>query len=179
MLNISYNPFIVGLSILIASVASYVALDLAGRVIASSPRSRGLWILASASAMGIGIWSMHFIGMLALQISVPVAYDVPLLALSIVIAIAGSAVTFFMSARKRLSSLELMVASLFMGPAIAGMHYTGMAAVRMPAAISYHRGWVTLSVVIAVLVSYVALQLAMRLRGNESTRGKWLRVGSA
>jgi PAS domain S-box-containing protein len=179
MLRISYNPFIVGLSILIASVASYVALDLAGRVIASSRRSRGLWILASASAMGIGIWSMHFIGMLALQISVPVAYDVPLLALSIVIAIAGSAVTFFMSARKRLSSTELMLASLFMGPAIAGMHYTGMAAVRMPAAISYHRGWLILSVVIAVLVSYVALQLAMRLRGNESARGKWLRVGSA
>ncbi len=179
MLTISYNPFIVGLSILIASVASYVALDLAGRVIASSRRSRGLWILASASAMGIGIWSMHFIGMLALQISVPVAYDVPLLALSIVIAIAGSAVTFFMSARKRLSSTELMIASLFMGPAIAGMHYTGMAAVRMPAAISYNRGWVLLSVVIAVLVSYVALQLAVRLRGNESARGKWLRVGSA
>ena len=179
MLDISYNPYIVGISILIASVASYVALDLAGRVIASSRRSRGIWILASASAMGIGIWSMHFIGMLALQISVPVAYDVPLIALSIVIAIAGSAVTFFMSARARLSSMELMLASLFMGPAIAGMHYTGMAAVRMPAVISYERGWLTLSVVIAVLVSYIALQLAMRLRGDESRRGKWLRVGSA
>ncbi|HUQ19967.1 MAG TPA: MHYT domain-containing protein [Gemmatimonadaceae bacterium] len=179
MLDISYNPFIVGLSILIASLASYVALDLAGRVIASSKRSRGYWILASATAMGIGIWSMHFLGMLALQIAVPVAYDVPLLALSIVIAIAGSAVTFFMSARARLTSRELLLASLFMGPAIAGMHYTGMAAVRMPSAISYDRRWVAMSVIIAVLVSYVALQLATRLRGDESKRGKLLRLGSA
>jgi PAS domain S-box-containing protein len=129
--------------------------------------------------MGIGIWSMHFLGMLALQISVPVAYDVPLLALSIVIAIAGSAVTFFMSARARLTSGELLLASLFMGPAIAGMHYTGMAAVRMPSAISYDRRWVAISVIIAVLVSYVALQLATRLRGDESRRGKLLRLGSA
>jgi PAS domain S-box-containing protein len=122
---------------------------------------------------------MHFVGMLALQVSFPVAYNVPLLALSILIAIAGSAVTFFMSARSRLSSAELFVASLFMGPAIAGMHYTGMAAMRMPASLSYHRGWLALSVVVAVAVSYVALQLAMRLRRDDSARGRRLRIASA
>src|SRR5688572_9928167 len=164
---------------LIASVASYVALDMAGRVTVASASHRKYWILASAGAMGTGIWSMHFVGMLALIVDAPVAYNIPLLALSIVVAIAGSAVTFFMTAGERHRVAHLALASLFMGPAIAGMHYIGMAAMRMPARITYDPLLFGLSVVIAIIVSFVALQLAIRLRHQESGRGKWLRAGSA
>jgi PAS domain S-box-containing protein len=178
MLTTAYNPFLVGLSVLIATIASYVALDMAVRVTVATGTARRHWILASAAAMGIGIWSMHFVGMLALIVDVPVAYNIPLLALSILVAIAGSAVTFFVSARERLRFRDLAVASFFMGPAIAGMHYIGMAAMRMPARISYDRGLLALSVAIAIAVSYVALQLAVSLRHNQTPRGNWLRLGA-
>lgn len=101
---------------LIASVTGYVALDLAGRVTAASGRRRKAWVAGSAIAMGVGIWSMHFVVMLAFRMPMQVNYDVLLLFASVGIPIGGSAATFLMSARERIRSWELAVASLFMGP---------------------------------------------------------------
>ncbi len=152
------------MSVIVASLAGFAALDLSARVGAASGAARVRWIAASALAMGFGIWSMHFVAMLALRIGVPVAYDVPLVALSVLISISASAITFAGAASARASVRTLGLASLGMGPAIAGMHYTGMAAMRMPARIDYDLSLVALSVAIAIAASFAALLLARHFR---------------
>jgi PAS domain S-box-containing protein len=179
----SYHPALVALSVAIASLASYVALDLTGRVTAARGSLRHAWVGGGALAMGIGIWSMHFIGMLAFRLhahgaSVPIAYDVSLLLLSVGVAITASALALKVSSGDRVGWLSLAAGGLAMGPAIAGMHYIGMASMRMPAALSYHDGLVMLSVAIAVGAALVALWLAFRLRGDESRLGRLRRVGA-
>ena len=168
MLEHFYNPLLVLASMLVASLAGYVALDLSARVEVASRRSRFKWVGASALAMGVGIWSMHFVGMLALQLPVPVVYDVPLLALSVAIAIGASAITFT-GAAKTATTGKLALASLAMGPAIAGMHYTGMAALRMPVRVEYDKLWVAVSVAIAITASFAALVLARHFRAGTKT----------
>ncbi len=165
MLQQSYNALLVLISVIVASLAGFAAVDLSSRVAAATSRSaRARWIAASAVAMGVGIWSMHFVAMLALRIGVPVTYNVPLLALSIVIAVSASAVTFAGASITHASVRTLGLASLGMGPAIAGMHYTGMAAMRMPARIDYEPSLVALSVAVAVTASFGALLLARHFR---------------
>ena len=165
MLHQSYDPLLVVVSILVASLAGYAALDLSARVAgASRTASRIRWVAASAAAMGIGIWSMHFVAMLALDVGVPIAYDVSLLLLSVAVAVSASAITFTAAFSRRVSTARLGLASLAMGPAIAGMHYIGMAAMRMPATVHYRPGLVALSVVIAVGASFAALLLARHFR---------------
>jgi len=179
----SYHPALVALSVAIASLASYVALDLVGRVTAARGSLRSAWVGGGALGMGVGIWSMHFIGMLAFRLhtdgaGVPIAYDVPLLLLSVAVAITASALALAVASRDRVGWLSLVVGGLAMGPAIAGMHYIGMASMRMPAALSYDAGLVTLSVAIAVGASLAALWLAFRLRADESRLGRLRRVGA-
>ncbi len=78
----SYNYALVALSVLIAMFASYAALDLAGRVTAAGGWTRAGWLLGGAGAMGTGIWSMHYLGMLAFILPIPVAYHWPTVLLS-------------------------------------------------------------------------------------------------
>ena len=179
----SYHPALVALSVAIAALASYVALDLVGRVTAARGSIRSAWVGGGALAMGIGIWSMHFIGMLAFRLhaddaSVPMAYDVPLLLLSVAVAISASAVALAVASRQRVGWMSLAAGALAMGPAIAGMHYIGMASMRMPADLSYDAGLVALSVAIAVGAALAALWLAFRLRADESSLGRLRRVGA-
>ncbi|CAN5179345.1 hypothetical protein BH23GEM2_BH23GEM2_18410 [soil metagenome] len=162
----------------VASLAGFAALDLSSRVAAAAGASRLRWIAASAIAMGVGIWSMHFVAMLALRMAVPVTYDVTLLVLSVAIAISASAITFTTASTSHVSLGRLAVASLAMGPAIAGMHYTGMAAMRMPARIDYNVALVTLSVLIAITASFAALVLARHFRGGVRNIG-WLKAAAA
>ena len=131
----AYSPSLVALSVVIAIVASYVALDLAGRVTASAGRARLAWIIGGAFAMGTGIWSMHYIGMLAFQLPVPVQYDWPTVVLSLVAAILACAVAMFVTSRTTMGLWRAAVGSIFMGIGIAGMHYIGMAAMRLPASL--------------------------------------------
>lgn len=88
----SYNPWFVVLSIAVAVAASYVALDLTGRVRRDEDQDRRWWLIGGASAMGTGIWAMHFIGMLAFQLSIPIRYDVGTVALSLAAAVIASSV---------------------------------------------------------------------------------------
>src|SRR5919198_4354371 len=142
----SHDPVLVALSILIAALASYTALDLATRMrAASGPASLG-WLVAAAVAMGGGIWSMHFVAMLAFSLhGVPVSYDPLLTLLSLAIPIMVAAAAFVVVSQR---PQALIVAGIGMGLAISGMHYTGMAAMRMAASIHYDPGWVVLSIVI-------------------------------
>src|SRR5919106_3805504 len=123
-----YDPVLVLVSIAIAVMASYVALDLAGRLSSARGHARWVWWLGGAVAMGLGIWSMHFVGMLAFHLPVEVRYDGPLVMLSVLVAIAASALALFVASRRALPLVILLVSSLAMGGAINGMHYIGMVA---------------------------------------------------
>src|ERR1700683_3662408 len=129
----SYSHRLVALSVVIAIFASYSALDLAGRVTAARGRARSIWLMGGASAMGLGIWSMHYIGMLAFSLPVPVFYDWPTVLLSLLAAIFASAIALLIVSREKMGLLAAMVGSVIMGGGIAAMHYIGMAAMRLPA----------------------------------------------
>src|SRR5271165_4813003 len=149
----SYNDRLVTLSVVIAMLASYAALDLAGRVTSSRDGVRRVWLGGGAIAMGIGIWSMHYVGMLAFRLPVPVQYDWPTVLLSLLAAIFASAVALFVVSRQEMTRSRAIIGSVFMGSGIAGMHYIGMAAMRLPATCYYSRPIVAASVAVAVLIS--------------------------
>src|SRR6266480_6813019 len=129
----SYDYRLVVLSVLIAICAAYAALDLAARTTAAKGRARLAWLAGGATAMGVGIWSMHYIGMLAFSLPVPALYDWPTVLLSLIAAIFASAVALFVVSRKKMGWPRSLAGSVFMGGAIATMHYTGMAAMRLQA----------------------------------------------
>jgi two-component system sensor histidine kinase/response regulator len=179
LLPATYDPALVVLSIAIASLASYTALDLAGRVHAAVGRARHAWMVGGAIAMGIGIWTMHFVGMLAFRLPIPIRYDPSWVALSVVIAMAASLVALWVIGRPNAGILRLAAAAAVMGGAIAGMHYTGMAAVRVSAHLHYVPWIWTLSVVIAIVASFAALVIARHFRANETPRGRLMRSAAA
>src|SRR5258706_15394701 len=115
-------------------VASYAALDLAARVTAAAGSTRAVWLLGGAGAMGTGIWSMHYLGMLAFVLPIPVAYHWPTVLLSLLAAILASVIALHVVSRQHMSVSRVVAGSVLMGAGIAGMHYIGMDAMRAPAA---------------------------------------------
>jgi PAS domain S-box-containing protein len=162
----SYDYRLVTLSVLMAVFASYVALDLAGRVMGLEGKTRLAWLIGGATAMGTGIWAMHYVGMLAFRLPIPVEYDWPTALASLIAAIFACVIALFVVSRSKMNFLRALVGSVFMGGAIAGMHYTGMAAMRLSAMCHYSRGMVSISIVLAVLISWVALALAFHFKGE-------------
>jgi two-component system, sensor histidine kinase and response regulator len=174
----SYDYRMVALSVAIAVLASYAALDLAGRVTNSQGRARTVWLGGGAIAMGIGIWSMHYVGMLAFRLPVPVLYDWPLVGASLLAAILASVIALFVVSRTHMGILAALIGSVCMGAAIAGMHYIGMAAMRLPAMCRYS-GWiVSTSVALAIVISLVALLLTFYFRKG-TKEWSWLKAASA
>jgi two-component system, sensor histidine kinase and response regulator len=165
----SYNSTLVTLSVLIAVFSAYAALDLAGRVFASRGRPRALWLAGGALAMGQGIWSMHYVGMLAFRLPVPVAYDWPTVVFSLLAAIFASFVALFVVSRSHMGLQTALLGSVVMGLAIAGMHYIGMEAMRLSAICIYSWPVVAVSVLLAIVISLVALWLTFRLREDSSS----------
>jgi diguanylate cyclase (GGDEF)-like protein/PAS domain S-box-containing protein len=161
-----YDLRLVALSVALAIVASYAALDLTGRITASHGRPRLFWLFGGATAMGLGIWSMHYVGMLAYEMPMKVLYDVPTVVFSLLAAIAASAVALFTVSRPQMGSLRTIVGCTAMGSGIASMHYIGMAAMRMDAKTVYSRSLVLVSIVLAIIISLVALILAYRIRNE-------------
>jgi len=164
----SYNYALVALSVFIAVFASYAALDLASRVTAASGWTRALWVLGGAVAMGTGIWSMHYIGMLAFSLPIPVAYHWPTVLLSLFAAIFASIIALYVVSREKMSAFQAVAGSILMGAGIASMHYIGMAAMRLPAMCQFNDFLVVLSVGFAVLISLAALWITFHFR-NEKT----------
>ena len=169
----TYDPYLVALSILVACFASYTALDLGGRVEAARGLARHIWLVAAAVTMGGGIWSMHFVGMLAFIMLTPMSYELRLTGLSLVLAIFVTSGGFYLIGRPNVSSLRLVLSGIFMGVGIVSMHYTGMAAMRGHAEISYDGLFVALSVVIAIGAATAALWLAFR------TTNRWQKFVAA
>ena len=158
----THNPYLVALSILVAAFASYTALDLGGHVATARGLARRVWLVAAAITMGGGIWSMHFVAMLAFIMPTPMSYDIGLTTLSLMVAIFVTGVGFYVISRKSASLLRLVFSGIFMGLGIVTMHYTGMAAMRGHAEPSYDRIYVALSIIIAIGASTAALWLAFR-----------------
>ncbi|WP_145126513.1 bifunctional diguanylate cyclase/phosphodiesterase [Pseudomonas sp. URMO17WK12:I11] len=164
MLTASYSSSLVLISLCVAILASYTALDLAGRIATARGYAASLWMIGGALAMGTGIWSMHFVGMLALQLPVELGYDLTLTACSLLIAVLSSGFALWLVSQPSLPALQLAFGALIMGAGIASMHYTGMAALRMTPGIDYDPSLFMASLLIAVGASAAALWIAFRLR---------------
>jgi PAS domain S-box-containing protein len=174
----SYDYRLVALSLLIAILASYAALDLGGRVTASTGYLRSVWLASGAFAMGTGIWSMHYIGMLAYRLPVDVSYDWPTVLWSLLAAVVAAAVALFVVSRREMGPLSIATGGLLMGGGIAAMHYIGMEAMRLSAMCQYSPRIVLASIVLAVAISVVALWLTFHLRTESRSMG-WRKVASA
>ncbi|MBI6899623.1 EAL domain-containing protein [Pseudomonas putida] len=164
MLIGSYSSSLVLISLCVAILASYTALDLTGRIATAKGRAVYLWMGGGAFAMGIGIWSMHFIGMLAFSLPIELGYDTTLTAFSLLIAVASSGFALWLVSQPKLPWLQLAFGALIMGTGIACMHYMGMAALRMQPGIDYDPTLFGASLAIAVGASAAALWIAFRLR---------------
>jgi len=164
----SYNPLLVAASLFVAILASYTALDMAGRITTAQGRAAKWWLAGGASAMGVGIWSMHFIGMLAFSLPIPLGYDPAITILSLLIAIASSVFALWLVCQENLPWSRLSVGAILMGLGIASMHYTGMAAMRMLPLIHYIPSLFILSIIVAILASGAALWIAFHLRRARS-----------
>jgi NO-binding membrane sensor protein with MHYT domain/two-component sensor histidine kinase len=176
----AHNHWLVLLSVVVAITASYVALDLTGR--AASHRhqtTQWYWLLGGAVAMGCGIWTMHFIGMLGFSLPIDVSYDVPITLLSLLIAMLASGFSLFVASRSALGFARLLGAGLLMGAAIAAMHYTGMAALRMEPPIRYVPLLFAASILIAVMASTAGLWAGFRYRMQTLGSAIWKKAGSA
>jgi diguanylate cyclase (GGDEF)-like protein/PAS domain S-box-containing protein len=156
---------LVAVSMLVAIFASFTALSVSGRISAAEAGARRWWILAAAMALGGGTWAMHFIGMLAMDMSA--SYEVDLTIVSLIVPVLVSYVGLAAVSRFGTAPLPLAGSGLLVGSGIIAMHYTGMAAMRMPGrTISYDPATVTASVVIALVAATAALWLAFRTRGT-------------
>jgi NO-binding membrane sensor protein with MHYT domain/two-component sensor histidine kinase len=175
-----HNPWLVVLSVVVAVVASYVALDLASRVTAQRERKgKSWWLVGGSISMGAGIWSMHFIGMLAYVLPTPVGYDVGITLLSLLLPIVVSGVGLHAASRASVSTTRLALGGTVLGLGIITMHYTGMAAIRMEPPIWYNPGLVALSVAVAVAASIAGTWSAFRLRLETFFTAFWKKAGSA
>jgi diguanylate cyclase (GGDEF)-like protein len=166
MLTGSYSSSLVLISLCVAILASYTALDLTGRIATAKGRAAWLWMGGGALAMGIGVWSMHFIGMLAFSLPIDLGYDLALTAFSLLIAVLSSGFALWLVSQPSLPWLQLGFGALIMGTGIACMHYTGMAALRMLPGIDYDPTLFGASLLIAVAASAAALWIAFRLRAH-------------
>lgn len=175
----SWNGALVALSYVVAVAGSFVALDWADRMrVASDPRSRRRYFLAGATLMGMAVWTMHFVGMLALHLGLAVRYDARLSAASIVAAAAGAGIAFLIVNRAEVTRFHVAIGGLAMGIAIAAMHYLGMASMRMAATIRYDPWLFAASIAIAFAASAGALSLARRPLTNARVR-HWIKLASA
>jgi diguanylate cyclase (GGDEF)-like protein len=178
-LAVHYTPGLVIVSVLISIIASYAALSLSDRVrVASTGGLRRFWLTSGSVAMGVGIWSMHYLGMLALKLPVPVFYFWPTVLLSLLLAIAASTVALSVVSRETLAVRRLLTGGLMMGAGIGAMHYTGMAAMRSSAMERYNPWIVTLSVVAAAGFSWLALWIAFASRKTKQNETRMRMAGS-
>jgi len=165
MLDGSYTPWLVVVSLLVAMLASFTALDMANRITtAPSRRLSLLWLSGGGCAMGLGIWSMHFIGMLAFHLPIPVGYDLGITLFSLAVSVGASAYALWLVSRPALPWARLVAGAVLMGLGIAAMHYLGMSALRMQPGIDYDPLWFTVSLLIAITAAGAALWIAFRLR---------------
>ena len=164
MLHHSHHISFIGLSLVVAVLGSWTALDLFRRVRSHIGRTQSTWLAGAALAMGASIWSMHFIAMLGFDPGSPVSYDLPLTFLSLALAVGATCGAFFAAAKEGAPAARICIAGVAMGCGICLMHYVGMAALRSAISLGYRPGYVVASCVIAIAASTAALFTARRER---------------
>jgi NO-binding membrane sensor protein with MHYT domain len=177
VLHGSYDPLVETLSVVIAVAASYASLDLGDRVTASKGRWFAAWLVGGSLAMGVGIWSMHFTGMLGFTQPIPVSHDLPSALLSYIVAALAALLALWVVSRRKMSSVRAMGSGVLMGGGIAGLHYMDMAGMRMAAECRFNPLLVALSVAFAITFSCVALRLTFHFRNT--TKFVLRKIGSA
>jgi len=176
----SHDSWLVVVSYLVSGFAAYTAFHLIARVRATgSGPTRFLWLATAGVSMGLGIWAMHFIAMLAVEIPIQVRFDLPITALSAGFAVVASTLAFHFVARDRPRAIELGIAGAVLGSGIGLMHYVGMAALRMPAHIYFDPALFALSVVLAVMLSTAALVVLSALPQLHNDRFPLARLAGA
>ncbi len=176
----AYNWMLVTLSVMIASLAAYAALGGAGRISAAQTSVvKYSWLATGAVAMGIGIWAMHFIGMLAFTLPVPVGYDVLITIVSIVPAVLASGLVLHLISKEQIGIWRLFVGGILMGAGIGVMHYTGMAAMRMDALMAYDPVLFVVSILVAVALSVTALYAKFFATSHTHSLIHWTNWGTA
>jgi diguanylate cyclase (GGDEF)-like protein len=178
MLVSQYNQILVVVSFVVAILAAYTALNMAARVAGSQGIAARVWLAGGGVAMGIGVWAMHFIGMLAMDLSMRMSYSPTLTVLSMIIAIGSSMFALWLVSGEQLRLRRLLPGALVMGTGIVAMHYTGMAALEVTPGIIWDKTWIAISVVIALAASLAALWLTFRLR-HEAAQVALMRLGAA
>ncbi|SDJ98077.1 MHYT domain-containing protein [Billgrantia gudaonensis] len=167
-----YDLWLVTLSLVIAIGASYMAMTLAGAARRSrAPFMERLHLVSGSASLGLGIWSMHFIGMLAFQIPTHVHYHLGITALSAVPSLIASWVTLSLLSRHDLTLPKLVVGGLAVGTGIGAMHYLGMAAMEIGPALRYDPVLFVVSIVVAVVLGTLALWVSFGLRHQRGLRG--------
>ncbi len=175
-----HNYWLVLLSVIVSTSASFVALEAVSRVTARRRRGTGWpWLAGAAVSLGTGIWTMHFIGMLGFELPVPVSYDVFLTLVSLAIAILAAALAFWWVSGRAERAPSVIVGGMLVGCGIAAMHYVGMAAMKIEPPIRYDPALFGLSIVVAVSASAAALCGAFELRGETLFSALWKKAGSA
>lgn len=167
-----YNYYIVGFSVLIAIVTSVLALSITAKISYSERKSKIFWLTSGSIVMGSGVWSMHFIGMMAFDIHISVSYNVMITIISMFASVISSFIAFYITMPKVIKWYRIVIGGLIMGSGIVTMHYLGMEAMQMAATLTYDKKLVALSVLIALIASYAALFLFLRFRNQSSS--KWL-----
>jgi len=175
----TYNYCLVLLSILVAVAVSHTALRLAARVGRATGSSAQLWLAGGAISMGTGIWSMHFIGMLAFSVPIALSYDLTPTLGSLCLGIASSGFALKLASQPQGSLARLASGALVMGAGICAMHYVGMTAVQIVPMIQYEPALVAASAVIAVGASFTALWLFTHLDQQDTRRMRVIRIGAA
>ena len=178
MLVSQYDHVLVVISFIVAILAAYTALNMAGRVTSSQGRTAWVWLIGGSFSMGIGIWAMHFIGMLSMELTMHMNYAPGMTTLSLLIAFSASLFALWLVSKSDLHQRRLIPGSLVMGAGISAMHYTGMAALQVSPAIVWDMHWVAVSLVIAFAASWAALWLTFRLR-DEAAQVAQRRAGAA
>lgn len=163
-----YNPLLVCVSLVVAFLASYTTVELSGTLSTlQHTRRRILWLAGGAVSMGVGIWSMHFIGMIAFSLPIAIGYKFSTTLMSLLLAVGASFLALATASRGTLSYKRLCIAGTVMGFGVAGMHYMGMHAMDMSPGIHYTAWRVLASVVEAIVASIVALRIAFMLHSTE------------
>lgn len=172
----TYDSLLVIFSYIIAVMASYTALDLAGRVSTSKGGTKLSWLMFGAASMGMGIWSMHFVGMLALKLPFPIKYDLVIVLISVIAAIGAAFTALYDVGRSELSRSQLLAGGLLLATGITIMHYVGMSAMLIH--ITYNPIIVMLSILIAFVASIAALWLSFYFRKDRQKGQWWKKLGS-
>lgn len=171
MLVSQYNQILVVISFIVAILAAYTALNMAARVAGSQGVAARVWLAGGGVSMGIGVWAMHFIGMLAMDLSMSMSYNAALTVLSMVIAISSSMFALWLVSGEQLRLRRLLPGAVVMGAGIVAMHYTGMAALEVTPGIVWDKTWVAISVVIALAASLVSSLADVPFTSGSRTNG--------